>query len=157
MSTKRINVKTFLGTAAFAVVLMSTSGCTNSRESLGEDTGNEVVYENVADIPGAYVKDSEEVRKEKEGLRAELNQQLDKVDEKIEAVEDKAKSLSASAQQEYQQVIDRLDVEREKLVAEYKTIENATDDTWQDVKSEVKGIMQEVDTTVTELTQDLED
>jgi parvulin-like peptidyl-prolyl isomerase len=148
MKRQLANFRKFLGAAAVAAALIGTSACTNSRGALSDDA-DDVVYEDLADVPGAYsMKASEEVRTEKEELTTALNQRLDKVDQRIEKIEDEAKALSASARQEYEQIIDKLDKERERLVAEYKSIENATDDEWKDVKNEIQEVMNDVDQTV---------
>ena len=157
MNTPFTNFSKFLGSAAIVAALVATSACTNSRE-IADDGDNQVVYENASDIPGAYyVKASDEVRQEKQELRNELNEQLNKVDLQIEKLEDKAKSVSATARQEYDQVIDQLDKERERLVAEYKNLEDATDDTWENVKGRVKGVMGTVDKKVSDLASRIED
>ncbi|WP_225000190.1 hypothetical protein [Cesiribacter sp. SM1] len=142
------NFRKFLGAAAVAAALIGTTACTNNREALSEDA-DDVVYEDLADVPGAYsLKASEEVRTEKEELTTTLNQKLDQVDERIEKVEDEAKSVSASARQEYEQIIDQLDEERERLVAQYNSIQAATDDEWEDVKNEIKEVINDVEQSV---------
>ncbi|AHM61302.1 hypothetical protein D770_15240 [Flammeovirgaceae bacterium 311] len=135
--------------------LIGTSACTNSRGLAEAD--DPVVYEDLANIPGAYnLKASDEVRADKEKLNEELNQKLAQVDQRIEALEDKAKTVPDAEKLRYAQVIEQLDEEREKLVAEYNTIQAATDDEWDDVKSEVREVMNNVDQSVTNLAARLE-
>ena len=153
MNRHRTNYLSFLSSTALFAVLLATLSCTNSRESISEDNG--IVYENVSDIPGAYTKVSSEVRQEKEDLRLTLNQQLDKVDQEIEDLEDKSKTVAEDLRMDYNKIVDQLDRERERLVAEYKNIENATDDTWQGIKSRVEKTMEEVDRSVTDLAASL--
>lgn len=148
MKRQLANLWKLFGTTALAAALIGTSACTNNREALTEDT-NQVIYEDLADVPGAYsLKASDEVRNEKEELTAELDRKLNQVDDRIEAVEDEAKTVSATERQRYEQIIDQLDEERERLVAEYETIRAATDDEWDDVKGEVREVMNDVDQSV---------
>lgn len=160
------NLPSFLHSVVLFTLFASITACTNSREALSENventestanTNGNVQYERVSDIPGAYyVKSSSEVRAEKQALRRQLNQELDEVDLKIEAVEDKAKTASASAKQNYESLVDELDEERERLVQEYEKIEDAADSDWNEVKSEVQEVINNVEQSVDSLLSDVD-
>ena len=156
MSTSSFNLQSFVGGAALFVLLFSAGACSSSRDSLAEDTSDDVAYENTSNIPGAFPEVSIELRQEKEALVSQLDQGLNRVDMKIEEIEDRAKNASAEVKQEYKQAVDRMDKEREKLVKEYQKVEEATSETWDDVKAEVQEIMQEVEQNVNELAASLD-
>lgn len=150
MSKFTSHLKTLAG--GFAVcALLVTSACTSGRETMAQDTSTEVAYENTSNIPGAFNTTSLEVREEKERMITVLDDRLYVVDMKIEQVEDRAKSVSGTAKQEYARVVDQMDKERERLVEEYQKVNNATNEEWEEVKNEVEEVIREVEQNVNEL------
>ncbi|EMR00990.1 sll1863 family stress response protein [Cesiribacter andamanensis] len=155
-----------LGSGLLMAALLSlTAACSSGRESLAEgpvsftqpEAPTEIEYDQANnELFGAYHSISDEVWQEKEVLNSELDQQLVAVDLKIEEVEDQAKNVPAAAKQAYEQVVDDMDTERERLVEQYQRINAATDENWEEVKSGVREVIQDVSLAVTNLATTLD-
>ena len=128
--------------------------CSNSRETLAEESSL-TDYDSASDAPGAYNATTTEVVTAKNRLREQLNQHLDKVDDQIEALEDEAKNLSANAKASYQKTVDDLDIQRERIVGQYRRLDEASSDNWEEVKTEISEVMQDVDQKMTNLVAEL--
>jgi chromosome segregation ATPase len=148
-----MNARNYLFYTLLAGSTVLGASCSNTRETLTEDS-TVTGYESEA-VPGAYNATSAELLNQKAELRNSLNDQLDKVDEQIEALEDEAKSLSASAQDSYQKTIDDLDVQRERIVDQYRQLDAASSTSWDNVKDEIGEVMQDVDQKMTTLVAEL--
>jgi small-conductance mechanosensitive channel len=152
-------IRTLAGTAALAVGLATTFACTSGRETLTEvsatpqgqalDPATNSLYEKYAPV-------SDAVRQQKEALTTELDEQLVLVDLKIEEVEDYYRRNSGSTEQGREQLVDRMDEERERLVAAYQTINAATNESWEEAKEQVREVIRQVSLAINELAATLE-
>jgi hypothetical protein len=152
-------IRTLAGTAALAVGLATTFACTSGRESLAEPPtpAQNQSYEPVTNnLYENYAPVSDAVRQEKEALTTELDEQLVLVDLKIEEAEDYFRRNAGSTEQGREQLVDRMDEERERLVDAYQTINAATNEEWEEAKEQVREVIREVNLAISELAATLE-
>lgn len=159
MSSIPTPIRTLAGAAAMAVLLAGSFACTSGRDYLAE-TNTEPpapIYEPATNtVYAGDISVTDEIRQEKETLSSELDQQLVQVDLSIEAVEDLSAEASATEKMEIEQTVDRMDDERERLVAEYQRINAATNENWEEVKNEVQEVIRQVSLAINELAATLD-
>lgn len=69
---------------------------------------------------------------------------IDQIEEYIESIKDKTKNLTGSAKQDFILLIDNLEADRDKLIACYNELSNATEETFQTTVETFKTLSYEL-------------
>jgi peptidoglycan hydrolase CwlO-like protein len=92
---------------------------------------------------------------QRDDFKRDVERAIDRLDERIDRLEDRADDAEGQEKQMYDRRISELKAQRDRLENEVDRIDDADENTWEDVKSGVKSAWTDVKRTWNEATNEL--